>query len=111
MLLEVYGPRWVSRSSKPLQGVPRRPGWVRLPYASAQIEAGRLFQSAVERTAASSGLRRVCRDDLRPNLAEDGGERGAFFEAADGDPHPTIERSRTRPPREHAAFRQRIYDR
>ena len=33
--LEVYGSRWVSRSSKPLRGGPRRRGWVRLPYASA----------------------------------------------------------------------------
>ena len=33
--VEVYGSRWVSRSSKPLRGGPRRRGWVRLPYASA----------------------------------------------------------------------------
>jgi len=32
---EVDGPRWVSRSSKPLRGRQRGHGWVRLPYTSA----------------------------------------------------------------------------
>ena len=44
--MEVYGSRWVSRSSKPLRGGPCRRGWVRLPYASA-TECKRLWSDDV----------------------------------------------------------------